>query len=323
MARRSAVVTGIMAMVALAAALLVPWRANAQAFQLFGAIGSNEVDGTLYSIDPATAFATAIGPVTVGGTGVPITGLAVHPTTGVLYAVTANGENLPGRLLTVNKTTGVATSIGSLGIAGTNCGGGSGIVGDISFTSSGVLYGAGPCGPSNNGNLYTIDLTTGAATFVGAINHGTTRTGFGLSFLPLFKGPQQLFVFPESVQKNMYQIDPTNGAIINTVTLSSGIGNDSINAATTDPTGTLLLGVMSNRSGSPTTNSLVSVDPATGAITTIGPLPGDMDSLALGPVTVTGAPLLSPSTGSGRVSLLVLVAVMLLGGASFVRRAAD
>jgi hypothetical protein len=324
MARRAAVVTGLIATAALAAALLVPRRANAQAFQLFGATGSNGVNGTLYRIDPATAAATAIGPVTVGGTGVPITGLAVHPTTGVLYAVTGQGGNLPGLLLTIDKTTGLATSIGSLSIATTHCGGSAGIVGDISFTSSGILYGAGPCGPSSDGNLYTIDLTTGAATFVGAINHGTSKTGFGLSFLPLFNGPQQLFVFPEPVQSNMYQIDPTNGAILNTITLSGGIFEDSINAATTDPAGTRLLGVMSNRSSSPTTNSLVSVDPVTGAITSIGPLPGDMDSLAVSRATKsTAAPLLSPSTGLGQVSLLFLVAAMLLGGASCMRRAAD
>jgi len=93
---RRLVGTKIATLVALAAALLVIWQANAQASQLFGATGSNGVDGTLYSIDPTTAAATAIRPVTVGGTGVPIAGLAVHPTTGVLYAVTAEDGNLPG-----------------------------------------------------------------------------------------------------------------------------------------------------------------------------------------------------------------------------------
>lgn len=305
--------------------VLTPTWSSAQASRLFGATGSNGVDGVLYSIDPSSGAATPIGPVTVGGLGVPITGLAVHPSTGVLYAVTAASGNLPGMLLTISKTTGVATSIGSLGIVNKNCGDSAGIVGDISFTAGGVLLGAGPCGTSNNGNLYTIDLSTGAATFVGAINHGTTRTGFGLSFLPLFRGPQQLFVFPEFVQSNMYQIDPANGAILHTIALSGGIDDDAINAATTDVTGTRLLGVMSDRSSSPTTNSLVSVDPATGVITTIGTLPGDMDSLALDAVTAppVGAPLLSPFTGSGRGFLLCLLGLMLLSGLWLVRRSVE
>ena len=116
-------------------------------------------------------------------------------------------------------------------------------------------------------------------------------------------GTAQLFVFSEFVQSNMYQIDPPSGAILNTIALSGGIADDAINSATTDPTDTRVLGIMTSRSGSPATDSLVSVDPATGAITTIAVLPGDMDALALDLAVVASkaAPLLSPLMGSGRV----------------------
>ena len=86
-----------------------------------------------------------------------------------------------------------ATDIGSLGIANTNCESGAGIVGDITFRADGTLFGAGPCGPGVKGNLYTINLTTGTASFVGAVNSPANhRQGFGLSFLPLTSTPQKL-----------------------------------------------------------------------------------------------------------------------------------
>jgi hypothetical protein len=133
----------------------------------------------------------------------------------------------------IDPNSGAATDIGSLGISNTNCGGVAGIVGDITFRADGVLFGAGPCGPGVKGNLYTINLTTGTASFVGAVNSPADhRGGFGLSFLPLTSTPAQLFLFTLRTFEDGYIIDPANAAYPD-VPLSGGT-NDNISALTTD-----------------------------------------------------------------------------------------
>src|SRR5262249_14132608 len=122
---------------------------------------------------------------------------------------------------------------------------GVGTVGDIAFDANGNLFGAGPCGPNANGNLYSIDKMSGLATFLGAIAAAGPRTGLGLSFFPLVSTPQQLFVVPEPTNQNMCVINPANGAIVNTIALSGG-DTDAINSLTIDPAGTTLLGVKKN-----------------------------------------------------------------------------
>ena len=209
---RPLMVVGFVVALVVTGALFVPGRAVAAcASGLFGATGSNGVNGNLYCIDPTTGAPTLVGPITVGPTPVSITGLAFHPTTHVLYVVTGNG-NLFGRLVTIDTSTGAATDVGSLGIGSCR------IVGDIAFRADGTLFGAGPCGPSASaGNLYTIDLTTGAATFVGGIPILGNGTGFGLTFSPLAATPQKLFLLPERTNQNMYVINPANGAVVQTI----------------------------------------------------------------------------------------------------------
>src|SRR5205823_7028563 len=108
-----------------------------------------------YSIDPTTAAFTFIGNVTVAGNPIGLTGLAVHPTTRVHQGVTGEASpNNPRSLVSINKATGAATLIGALGRT----------LADITFRSDGTLFGL----DGNSQDLYTVDLTTGATTFVGA-----------------------------------------------------------------------------------------------------------------------------------------------------------
>ncbi len=79
--------------------------------------------------------------------------LAVHPTTGVLYATETNTD----QVVTIDPVTGVATPLGPSGIA-------IGAIGGADFDCrTGVYYFA------NGRNLYSIDTDTGAATFLGQI----------------------------------------------------------------------------------------------------------------------------------------------------------
>jgi hypothetical protein len=109
------------------------------------------LDGSfnLYSVNPTTGAGTLIGP----------TGLSLSPayqlSTGssVLYFGDGN------ELYSLNTLTGAATDIGSTGLSG------DGIDGLVS--EGGVLYaGYASSGSIPPGSIYTIDTTSGAATFL-------------------------------------------------------------------------------------------------------------------------------------------------------------
>src|SRR5262245_41005470 len=137
---------------------------------LYGAIGAN-APGQLITINPATgATISTIGPTTglFGGQSLNcgITGMAYNPVTGLLYGSTAGaGTNSTYnaatrmQLVTINTTTGAVTDIGPFN-AGANT------MADIAFTATGQLYGLGTAGPTVK--LYSINLTTGAATALSA-----------------------------------------------------------------------------------------------------------------------------------------------------------
>src|ERR1700730_6995022 len=163
--KRFSSVTGI-ALIALAA--LAP-AADAQLYLAQG----DENQGRLYTVDPVTATPTLVGPILIGGTTqTGVTGLAFQPGTNVLYAVTIELGPSARSLLTINPTNGNAALVGSLG---------SSPIPDISFSSSGTLYGwqkntgrairgtlgRTPLAAISDG-LVTINLATGAATPIGS-----------------------------------------------------------------------------------------------------------------------------------------------------------
>jgi len=100
----------------------------------------------LWRVDPNSGQAA-----TVGNIGFAITGLAQDPTTGILYGVSNNKSPIaPRTLLRIDPTNGAATQVGPLGL----------IIADITFNSSGQLFGWS----EESDNLASIDKQTGAAT---------------------------------------------------------------------------------------------------------------------------------------------------------------
>jgi len=124
---------------------------------------ANELDESLYAVDPATGQATY-----VGSTGQSVAGLASRD--GVLYGLADDPDR---NLVTIDPVTGVATTIGPLGIADLSFAG-------IDFDASGNLWGiVGRVGGVNG--TVALDLDTGAATFVAPLSDN----GFGsLAILP-------------------------------------------------------------------------------------------------------------------------------------------
>ena len=163
---------------------------------LYGATGLSDTDtlpaSNLYTINPDTGATTSIGSI-----GKAITGLAVDPTTGTLYGVTA-GVQLAGTtrdLLTINTTTGASTVVGSLGVNE---------VEDIAFSPFGQLYGWNETGD----DLATINKATGALTKVGESGLGVTF-GNGISF----DRNGQLYGTLDGDFGHVFAISPVSGSL--------------------------------------------------------------------------------------------------------------
>lgn len=127
--------------------------------------------GALYTINTSTGAATRVGLL---GMNAPEGGLAFHPGSGTLYAVSST---LADTLLTINPSTGVATTVGPLGSAGRDTSG-------LAFSGAGILYGVAFRDGSAD-QLITIDTTSGAASLIGPLGTNvTTPTVGGLEFDP-------------------------------------------------------------------------------------------------------------------------------------------
>ncbi|MEM7164344.1 MAG: hypothetical protein AAF581_02715 [Planctomycetota bacterium] len=120
-------------------------------------------DNLLRQIQPTTGATLFSVPLTIAtGTVMQANGIAVHPTTGVMYGI-IRPQGGDRQLGLIDPATGATTLIGLLGdnFAG------------IAFDSGGVLYGVTGDGAVQPESLFTIDLTTAVPTFVFALGNGS------------------------------------------------------------------------------------------------------------------------------------------------------
>ncbi len=153
---------------------------RADAATLYAATAAGNA-GQLYIIDQANgAVLQTVGALNdVTGTNYPITGLAFHPTTGVLYGSTGNNPTATGALLvTINPATALVTVIGPYNAGPVNSSGNPTTMADLSFDAAGNLYGVASIGGPN---LYSINPATGQATLVGPNGVSTSTSGGGLA----------------------------------------------------------------------------------------------------------------------------------------------
>ncbi|MDX2132732.1 MAG: hypothetical protein SFY69_11845 [Planctomycetota bacterium] len=109
----------------------------------------------LYTINVATGAATLVAPFSGGPTGMLLIDIAVHPTTGQMYAHDIGTDSL----MSIDKSTGAVTTIGPTGFLANFAQG-------MDFDpSTGILYGAIYTG-GGTGAFASFDLTTGAATTI-------------------------------------------------------------------------------------------------------------------------------------------------------------
>ena len=153
-------------------------------------------------------------------------------------------------------------------------------IGDLATNPlNGMLYGIRSNTDQGGGGgfLYTINPTTGVATFVGNTSAGA---GGGIAFTPDSRLFQTSYNSGQ-IQLSLNQLDPTNASIISTVFLSQyfdglGIRSDSVFFAA---------------GGGSTDDGIYTIDPTTGISTLIGNTgvgsPSDLAFLVPEPASVT------------------------------------
>jgi hypothetical protein len=254
----------------LSLAVLVFLAAKAGAATLYGSTAAGAA-GELYRLNAATgAILQDIGPLNdASNANYPVTGLAFHPLTGVLYGSTGNANTAAqGTLVTINPTTARVTVVGAFNAGPTNSSGDPATMADIGFDAAGNLYGLATIGGPN---LYSINLATGQATLVGPNGVATSTSGGGLAISPggVFYGT------PTASRFGTY--NSGSGAYTNIANPAKPTGAGSYGALDFD--GNVLYG-LNVGAGSPPPTHLVFIDPANGAVTDRGASVNALDAIA-------------------------------------------
>ena len=227
---------------------------------LYGADGAQGNSSNLYTLNPATGAVVS----TVGTIGFPVTGLAIHPITRVMYGATGNkGVNNPRTLITVNTTTGAGTVVGSFSFPDHDQ-----TLTDLTFASDGTLYGLG----SGDGQLYRVNLVTGEATVIGQ-NNELAPFGGGLAADPC----DTIYVAPNSDLGLIFTVNRFTGAVVPGAQLQGETGN-ALSAMAFNSAGTLY-GSLLNTNTTPAAASLVTINPLTGAMVTLGATVPRLDAI--------------------------------------------
>ena len=250
----------------------------------YGNEQSGGLGGALYKVEFPSGKATLIAPLRVGGT-VPVglTGLAIHPKTGLWYGITAGlSPNVPRSLVTIDPRTGNVTLVGGLGTEGA----------DIRFDPKGKLY----IWLNEPAQLGTVDLGTGAATPLGPSGYEQTLGG-GLAI----DRDGTIYVSATNAAGTLDRVDPHTGKVTVGPRLNGAPYITSIHSLAFSESG-LLYGVNSTI-GAPSKATLVRIDVTTGKVTEVAPLPNDTDPLAFVPEEQSA--MVSRETGIAIVAFAV------------------
>lgn len=222
--------------------------------------GAEGIGGSLYTVALATGSATFVAPIRLNGTApVGITGISVHPSTGVLYGITSPlSRSNALSLVTLDPATGNATLIGQLRMTGS----------DISFTRAGILFTWLPA----TSQLGIVNLDTGAVTPIGPVGPAGPPAGLAIDHSGV------AYITPKGATGTLDTVDIATGTIKAGPQLSGAPFDSAINSMTFTPQG-LLLAVNSN-AGAPAATRLVTINVGTGAVSNIGTLPDDTDGIA-------------------------------------------
>jgi hypothetical protein len=247
--------------------VLVLGSGRAEAALLYASSAAG-APGELYILNPANGSVVQdVGPLHDAlGTNYPVTGLAFNPLSGVLYGSTGNSVAATGaKLVIINPATALVTVVGSFNVG--NTGTKPATMADIAFDSAGRLFGVGSVGGPQ---LYSINPATGQATVIGGTGlTSTTGGGLAISAAGTFYGT------PTSARFGTY--NSTTGAFTNIAapTLPAGGGYGAL-----DFNDAGVLYGLNVGSGTPPPSHLVTINPATGAVTDLGASVNSLDAIA-------------------------------------------
>lgn len=222
--------------------------------------GSTEAGGHLYRVDVATRSSTLVGRIMVDGTQpVGLTGMAFHPKTKVLYAITL-GVNDAKRatLLTVDPHTAEARVIGRLSRPLT----------DISFDPAGRLYGW----TADTGQLAIVDIHSAKVSPIGAGGPG------GGGAFAIDRGGNA-FVATWSEPGTLDRVDLEGGVVAPGPAVSNLPDVSTLRSMAFSGQGELFA-THSVRAGA-ASSVLLRIDPRTGQAAAIGDIPEDSEAIAV------------------------------------------
>lgn len=234
---------------------------------LFGAahVGGMNGASTLYTIDPATGAATAVGPIGFNA----VSGLDFDAES-TLYGTgfrPADGEHV---LLTIDPATGQGSEVGPTGIVGL----GAMSMTDVSFRNvGGTLYGF----LELNDELATLDTVSGTASVVGA-TLGAGCCGEGIAFTS-----RDLLFHANDVALDV--LDPFSGlalpvATADYSTFPAAVFLYRVNAMDADPCRRVMYASVADGNGGSGPNWLATVNLATGVVSPIGLTVTGLDAIA-------------------------------------------
>ncbi len=277
--------------------------------------GTDAFNGNLITINPATGSASVVGPLGVS----PIPSLAVDPLTGIIYA--GGGGGVPN-IYTVNPATGAATLLGDTGL-------GFAAVEDLDFNAAGTLYAsvniAG--GPGTGADhLAIINKGTGAATVIGPFGSCTgvtiPSTGGGSCTIEgmagiAFDGAGKLWGSHRvgaAGSPGLYRINVVTGAatfVAPFLDASGGSLSGGVASLRFACNGTLYGGTVFAVAPATDGGDLITINPATGAFSTIGKAVPDASLGALAFQTSCPVPAIPAVSGTATILLALLFAASL------------
>jgi len=276
----------------LCAILVLCAPGNTQASPLYAATAAG-APGQLYVIDSTNgSIIQNVGPLNDAlGTNYPITGMAFHPVTGVLYGSTGNNPASTAALLvSIDPATAQVTVIGSYNAGPVSGSGTPATMADLAFDASGNLFGVGSVGGPQ---LYSINPATGQATVIGSTGL-TSTTGGGLAISPT----GTYYGTPTASRFGTY--DSGTGAYTDLGNPAKPAGGGAYGALDFDENGVLY--GLNVGPGSPPPTHLVIINPGTVGVTDLGASVPSLDAIAFR--------IPEPGT-AGLLSVLVTLGAML------------
>jgi hypothetical protein len=240
--------------------LCVAMPAAAAPGDMYGAVGNGggAARGTVLIVDQTNAVSVALG-TPVPGQG--LTGIAFS-NSGRLYGSTISGTPKTSSLVEIDPLTGLLVST----IGPILAGGNPISIGDLAVQpGTGTLYGvrANSDGGVRGGEIYTISLTTAAATLLGR----PENTNGGLAFAP----DGTLYLMDN--ERNILTLNPVDGSILTTTATTRFLDGLAVRSD----------GVVFGTAPGAGATNILTINPMTGAQSTVGASGFSQSDLAFSP----------------------------------------